>query len=163
MATLKLTDRAVEGVKARSGERLELWDSHTPGLCLRVSASKKAWAVRYRADGTQRRYVFADHPSMRLADARIEAAVILRNASKAGADPAGDRKRGKADAKAQPIKTFNDLAKRYMAACRNGEWMPRGKRQSARTLKDADGCLNQTHPAGDRRAQAGGRLPDRGS
>ncbi len=49
--------------------------------------------------------------------------------------------RRRAEAKAQPIKTFRQLADAYMAACRNGEWKPKGKRQSDRTLKDADESL----------------------
>ena len=143
MARLKLTDRAVEAAKAKSGERVELWDTHTTGLCLRVSAETKAWVVRYRSDGKQRRYVFGDFKDMGLADARIEAATILRSVKKTGADPAGDSQRARAEVKAQPIKTFKQLADAYMDACRNGEWKPKGKRQSERTLKDAEGSLSR--------------------
>jgi len=149
MATLLLTDKAVTGAKAGPKQRLELWDTHTPGLCLRVSGGTKAWVVRYRANGKQRRFVLGDapvragDPGMALADARIKAASILRAAKREGADPAGERLRSRAEAKAQPIKTFNDLADAYLQACRNGEWKPRGKRQSPRTIKDAEESLDR--------------------
>ncbi|MGA0603530.1 tyrosine-type recombinase/integrase [Caulobacter sp. KR2-114] len=145
MATTNLTDAAVRNAKAKPKQRVEVWDSHTPGLCLLVNPRSKTWVVRYRVDGKQRRYAFAEAgvDGMSLADARIEAAVILRAVKKTGADPAGDRLKVKAEAKAQPIKTFRDLANAYTAACRAGEWKPRGKRQSDRTLKDADGSLDR--------------------
>lgn len=143
MATKLLTDKTVTSAKAGPGERLELWDSHTKGLCLRVSPETKAWVVRYRANGKQRRFVIGDAAEMSLADARVEAATILRDAKRRGADPAGDRKRKKEEAKAQPIKTFGQLADAYLTACRNGEWKPRGKRQAPRTIKDAEESLNR--------------------
>ena len=143
MATKLLTDKTVTSAKVGRGERLELWDTHTPGLCLRVSPETKVWVVRYRANGKQRRYVIGDAAEMDLADARIEAATILRDAKRRGVDPAGERKRKKDETKAQPIKTFGQLADAYLEACRNGEWKPRGKRQSARTIKDAEECLNR--------------------
>ena len=143
MATKLLTDKTVAAAKAGPGERIELWDSHTKGLCLRVSPETKVWVVRYRANGKQRRFVIGDAAEMGLADARIEAATILRDAKRRGSDPAGERMRRKEDAKAQPIKTFGQLADAYLAACRNGEWKPRGKRQSPRTIKDAEESLNR--------------------
>lgn len=143
MATLTLTDKAVTSAKAKPKERLELWDTHTPGLCLRVSDRAKVWMVRYRAGGKQRRFVIGDSPAMALADARIKAATILRAAKREGTDPAGERLRKRAEAQAQSVKTFNDLADAYLDACRNGEWKPRGKRQSPRTIKDAEESLDR--------------------
>lgn len=143
MATQRLEDRTCAAAKAAPGKRKELWDSHTRGLCLRVSPNKKTWVVRYRADGTQRRFIIGEYPRMELADARIEASRVLREASKSGADPAGDRLRNRAAAKAQPIKTFRQLSDAYLAACRAGQWKPKGKAQSGRTLKDVEESLNR--------------------
>jgi integrase len=143
MATKLLTDKTVNSAKAQPRERLELWDSHTKGLCLRVSSETRVWVVRYRANGRQRRFVIGDAAEMDLADARIAAATILRDAKRRGTDPAGERKRRKDEAKAQPIKTFGQLADAYLQACRNGEWKPRGKRQAPRTIKDAEESLNR--------------------
>jgi len=143
MATKKLTDADVRNAKAKGGARVELWDASAPGLCLRVSQSRKTWLVRYRIDGKQRRYVFGEYPEVDLVDARVLAAQILRDARKDGADPARDRQRKKAEAKAQPIKTLRDLAEAYVEACQNGHWKPRGKQQSARTLKDLRESLDR--------------------
>jgi hypothetical protein len=155
MAPKNLTDKAVTAAKAKPKQRLELWDTHTRGLCLRVSAGTKAWIVRYRAAGKQRRFVIGDSPAMALADARIKAATILRDAKREGTDPAGERQRVKAETRAQAIKTYRDLAGAYMAACKAGHWQPRGKRQSPRTLQDAQESLDRyVLPAiGDLRVQ----------
>ena len=143
MATLLLTDKAIAGAKPKAGERVEMWDTHTPGLCLRISGKTKAWLVRYRADGKQRRFVIGDYPAIGIADARIEAAPILRDAKRSGVDPAGARLRKKAEQKARTIRTFNDLADAYLEACRNGHWQPRGKPQRPRTIKDAQESLDR--------------------
>jgi integrase len=143
MAVKTLTDADVRNAKAKTGDRLELWDALAPGLCLRVSPGRKIWLVRYRFDGKQRRYAFAEYPDVDLADARIEAATILRDFRKTGADPANEKKREKAEARAQTVKTFRGLAAAYMEACRAGHWQPRGRPQSARTLKDAQESLDR--------------------
>jgi len=143
MATLNLTDRAVTSAKAKDGKRIELWDTHERGLCLRVSSDKKAWVVRYRANGKQRRFVIGDAEDMGLADARIEAATLKRSVKREGQDPAGAVGEKKAAAKAEPIKTFDNLADYYLKACKAGLWTPKGKRQSARTLADIEGSLKR--------------------
>jgi len=143
MAIKKLTDADVRNAKPKGTERVELWDSQTPGLCLRVSQSRKTWLVRYRAGGKQRRHVFGEYPDLDLADARVQGAQILRGVRKDGADPARDRQRKKAEAQAQPIKTLRDMAEAYFEACQNGHWRPRGKSQSARTLKDLRESLDR--------------------
>ena len=49
MAKVNLTDRAVTAAKAALGQRFEIWDAMTPGLCLRVTdAGVKSWVLRYR-------------------------------------------------------------------------------------------------------------------
>jgi integrase len=143
MATLLLTDKAISGAKPKAGERVELWDTHTKGLCLRISGKTRVWLVRYRANGKQRRFVIGDYPDTGIADARIAAAPILRDAKRDGTDPAGERLRKRAELKARTIKDFNDLADAFLEACRNGEWRPRGKPQRPRTIKDAEECLDR--------------------
>jgi integrase len=155
MATLNLTDRTVRNAKAGAGQRVELWDTHTRGLCLRVSPESKTWLVRYRAGGKQRRFTLGDLEDLELPDARIQAAALLRAVKKEGCDPAGDLGEKKAAAKAEPIKTFSHLADDYLAACKAGLWTPKGKRQSARTLADIEGSLTRhIRPRlGDKRLQ----------
>lgn len=145
MATLKLTDKAVLAAKAPSGERLELWDEQTPGLCLRVSdKGKKVWVYRYRTpDGRQPRLTLGDYSGahgVRWARDEVES---LRVDIRKGADPAAERKKARLAAKSQAIKTFDDLADAYLLAMERGEWMPRNKRQRARTIEDERGILRR--------------------
>jgi len=143
MTTRNLTDTVVRGAKAASGERLELWDAQTKGLCLRVTPNRKGWVVRYRVDGVQRRFVIGEYPDLELADARVAAATLMRQVRKEEVDPAGDAKRVKAARQAEPIKTFNDLADAYLKACRAGLWTPKGKKQAALTMRDTEYSLDR--------------------
>lgn len=144
MATANLTDKAVISARAEPGSRLELWDVKARGLCLRVSDTKKVWVYRYRtADGRQPRQTLGAYTSLQgLAWARREADKIKVLVAE-GKDPAATKKRERATAKAQPIKTFNDLADAYMAACETGEWKPKNKRKRERTLFDERGILRR--------------------
>lgn len=143
MATKTLTDTIVRGAKAVSGERIELWDAHTAGLCLRVTPNRKGWVVRYRAEGVQRRFVIGEYPAMQLADARVAASTLQRQVRKEEVDPAGDAKRAKTARKLEPIKTFDDLADAYLAACRAGLWTPKGKKQAQLTMRDTEYSLDR--------------------
>ena len=65
MATVAITDKAAKAAKAKAGQRIEIWDRDTTGLCLRVSGieqkgreprQRKVWVYRYRTlDGRQPR------------------------------------------------------------------------------------------------------------
>lgn len=152
MATAKLTDRTVAAARAKPGERLELWDENTPGLCLRVSnpgdqgsaAQKKVWVWRYRTpDGRQPRLTLGDYsPKHGLKWAREEIEE-LRVKVRKGEDPAGERKRARLVARTQPLKTFNDLADAYLEACEKGRWKPRRKQKRERTLRDEKAILSR--------------------
>jgi integrase len=90
--------------------------------------------VRYRTlDGRQRRYVLGRYPGLTLRDARKRARDI-RTRARDGDDPAGEQKRQRSEARAQPIKTADDLKDTYFQACESGEWKPRGKKKRASTL-----------------------------
>lgn len=147
-----LTARDAENAKAGAGERLELWDSEVKGLCLRVSETAKVWVYRYRRpDGSQPRhklgaYVSADKAAemerlgqtggalpLTVANARTVAR-RLRVEIDGGGDPAGQKRRAAAEAKAQTVRTMGDLADTYFAACESGEYRPRRKVKRASTL-----------------------------
>jgi integrase len=145
MATVKLTDRAVLAARSDNGKRRELWDSNTPGLCLRISESgKKVWIYRYRTeDGRQPRLTLGQYsPAFGLAEARAAAARLKVNVQD-GNDPAAERRKRIAKARAQPLKTFNDLAEAYFAACESGYWRPRNKKKKAKTIQDERKLLNR--------------------
>lgn len=142
MARIRLTDKYVAAITAPAGTRLEVFDQHPQGagLMLRVTdAGMKTWMVRYRTDdGQHRRLSLGLYPDVDLADARDRAAAARKDA-RDGKDPAGTRKRQRAEAKAQPLKTMTDLSEAYFMAAENGEWKPRGKKKRASTLAEEKG------------------------
>lgn len=139
MSKVKLTDRYVATVTAEPGKRLEVFDQHLmgAGLMLRVTeAGRKTWMVRYRTDdGHQRRLNLGLYPDVGLGEARSRAAEARKKAAD-GDDPAGKRRQRRVEAKAEPSKTFADLAETYFTACEVGEWKPRKKKKRASTLRN---------------------------
>lgn len=137
MAKVRLTDKYVAAISAAEGSRLEVFDQHPQGagLMLRVTdAGLKTWMVRYRTDdGVQRRFSLGLYPDVSLTEARTRAAEA-RGQARDGKDPAGAKRRRRAEAKAQPIKTYDDLAEAYFMASENGEWKPRGRKKAATTI-----------------------------
>ncbi|WP_296596485.1 site-specific integrase [Phenylobacterium sp.] len=128
-------------------------DDDPIGLELRVSAEgRKVWTFRYRTlEGRQRRLtlgVFApgedDGPGSDLdGEARpltLRAARRKARQSRAvvedGGDPAAERRKAKEAARAQTLRTFDDLADAYLQSCEIGEWKPKGRRKRERTISD---------------------------
>lgn len=135
MAKVNLTDRAVAAAKAEPGQRLEIWDAMTPGLCLRVTdKGVKSWVLRYRTpDGRQPRLKIGDAKRTSLRAARLEAG-RLKDLIDKGADPQSEKRAARAQAQTQTIRTFADLLEAYWLACSSGEWKPRKKRKRESTL-----------------------------
>lgn len=137
MAKVRLTDKYVAAISAAEGARLEVFDQHPQGagLMLRVTdAGTKTWMVRYRTDdGVQRRFSLGLYPDLSLSDARGRAAEA-RGQARDGNDPAGAKQRKRAEARSQPIKTYDDLSVAYFIASENGEWKPRGRAKAASTI-----------------------------
>lgn len=139
MSKVKLTDRYVATVSVEPGKRLEVFDQHVmgAGLILRVTdTGRKTWMVRYRTDdGQQRRLTLGLYPDIGLSEARGRA-VEARKKATDGDDPAGVRRQRRIEAKAEPSKSFSDLAETYFTACEVGEWKPRKKKKRASTLRN---------------------------
>ena len=135
MPTLVLTDKAVASAKAGAGERLELWDLRTPGLCLRISGSgARTWIFRYRTpDGRQPRFTIGKMPAVGLKDARDRALELNRDVA-LGGDPATVRRAARVEVQ-DALRTQDDLAEAYFAACVCGEWKPKGKRKKAHVIE----------------------------
>ena len=138
MASVRFTDKFVASATAPSGARIDFSDEHPlgAGLILRVSGSgSKSWVIRYRTDtGQQRRLALGGYPSLSLTEARKRAAAARLQAHD-GFDPAGEKIRRKAEARAEPMKTVSDLGEVYFLAVTNGEWKPRRKQKRAATIK----------------------------
>lgn len=144
MAATRLTDRTVAALKTAEGGRLELWDTDLRGLYLRVSGHSKVWGYRYRRpDGTQPRvrlgrYVSPDQAggdkqALTVAGARAKARKLQTDVD-AGRDPAIEIQVVKAEAKEQPLRTFDDMAQGYFQATESGEYRPSKKRKRPPTI-----------------------------
>lgn len=134
-SALLLTDRFCRSLKG-TGVQAAHVDAEERGLELRVTAdgTTKSWSIRYRLlDGQQRRLTIGEFPAIGVADARALAAAIKLRVRKGG-DPAGEKRLNRESAVRQPIKTMEDLAERYFAACKSGEWKPRGRPKRASTI-----------------------------
>jgi integrase len=85
-----LTARTVERVKA-SSVRQEIPDRHLPGLYLVIQPSgSRSWAVRYRHNGTPRKYTIGTFPAIDLKSARGLAAKVMRAVAE-GRDPGREK------------------------------------------------------------------------
>ena len=96
----KLTEMAVGKLNPEAGKRLEVFDTLTPGLALRITeAGKKSWSVMYRVAGrgdggnrgALRRMTLGAYPLIDLKAARDKARAAIDLADR-GDDPADQRK-----------------------------------------------------------------------
>jgi len=96
----KLTEMGVDKMNPVAGQRLEVFDTLTPGLALRVTeAGKKSWSVMYRVAGrgdggnrgALRRMTLGAYPLIDLKAARDKARAAIDLADR-GDDPADQRK-----------------------------------------------------------------------
>ena len=143
MAAKKLTDAAVEGLKLKDGKRAEAWDSMVPGLHVRVNVDGgKVWFLRFRLkNGMQRRLKLGRYQGLGLAAARKAALAALEVVARGG-DPSAEARREAAEAKAQPVKTVDDLMTAYFAAVRAGDWRPVGKVKAESTIRGDEGIAS---------------------
>ena len=108
MPTVKLTDAAVQRLKAPPGGRVDYFDAAYPGLALRVTGAvdqrpeRRTWTLFYRFGGKQRRLTFEPgYPALGLAEAR-DAANKAKLAIQAGVDPGAAKAEAKAEAARAP-------------------------------------------------------------
>jgi integrase len=145
MPKLKLTDAAVQRLKAPPGGRVDYFDATLPGFALRVSGQtpstpegRRTWTLFYRFGGKQKRLSLSPtYPTLGLGEARRQAGDILGRLSE-GHDPAAERVQAKAEAKAVAPErlTFGRLIEAWRLA-RDGERRPRYVAEVVR-------CLRQT-------------------
>lgn len=134
-----LTERAVQAAKAQPGKRLELWDARAVGLCLRVTdKGVKTWVVRYRTiDGRQPRFTLGTAGDLAgdlsLAEARERASEVRRQARE-GVDPATEKRKVAAEARAVTIRTMDDLAETYFVKSEAGKYKATKRGKKADTV-----------------------------
>lgn len=132
---VRLTDKHILSVKPAAGERAELYDLQEPGLLLRVAAGgSRTWYFRYRLiDGSQPRFKLGTYPATGVAEARRKAQAA-RAVVEAGADPAAQERKAEAAARAQEIRTYDDLVEAYFTASELGTYRPRGRPKRTSTI-----------------------------
>lgn len=86
-----LTDNRVKSAKCAPGQsRLEIFDTKTPGLCLRVSGTKRSWTFSFTAPGDhwskRARLALGTYPATSL-DAARDRATEAKGKVEAGKDP----------------------------------------------------------------------------
>jgi integrase len=118
MPTTKLTQAAVDKLKAPDVGRVEYWDSQLPGFGLRISNSgRKTWVALYRVSGQLVRETIGTSALIpNIADARERARQSMQKAQ-AGHNPVAEkRERGRAAAVAaeKPPQDFRAIADRYL-------------------------------------------------
>jgi len=111
MPSVKLTAKGIEALTTDRAQE-DFSDTLVPGLLLRVSGTtgSRVWYVRYRINGTRRRYKLGPFPRVSLAKARKKAREALE-AADAGEDPAQERQERRAE-----DRTFGALAEEVLEA-----------------------------------------------
>ncbi|MDP4022415.1 site-specific integrase [Methylobacterium sp. NEAU 140] len=115
MPVVNLTATYVAGLASKPpGDRVEIWDAKTPGLCLRVGPTGiGTWSFRYRpkAGSGYQRVTLGRLADLTLADAR-ERAARHRVSVSDGGDPQRELRARKSAA--ESVLTFDALAERYL-------------------------------------------------
>lgn len=136
MPTVKLTDAAVQRLKAPPGGRVEYFDATLPGFGVRVAGptgrspeGRKSWVLFYRHGGEQKRLTIEPgYPALSLADARKRAGEALALLSQ-GTDPGSAKAETKTAAARKPDTVENVVAefiKRHLE----------GKRRAPRYIEE---------------------------
>jgi integrase len=152
MASLKLTQRVVEGIKPPPSGDIETWDKTLPGFGVRTSfTGRKSWLVTYRVAGKFKMKVLDTTALIpKIEDARDKAREIMRTA-KTGVDPVALKREQKAaeEAAAQAAtETFAWLVERFLREYAEVKQRPG-------TLYDTKRLLNRVLPVlGDKLARA---------
>ena len=85
------TDITIRNLKARDGERIEVWDDKIAGLGIRVSpAGTKSFVLLYRLKGQPKRMTLGRYPLLPLGDARKRATEVLYKISQ-GSNPQAEK------------------------------------------------------------------------
>jgi integrase len=140
MPVVLLTAQMIKGLRPPATGRVEYWDVHTPGLCLRITANGAAsWSFRYRPrEGGKRneRVTFGSVSVLSLADARDRAARVRADVVDGGNPQLTRRQKREA---AKNVLTFDVLAQRYLdeySKPRKASW-----KDDAHRLKRPRGAL----------------------
>jgi integrase len=113
MPTQKLTDKVVNRKPPAAGH-VELFDTVTPGLALRINAKgRRSYFVMPRVSGKQIKYKLGTTDQLTLAEAREKARDVFRNAAR-GVHPKEAERRARREAERNQKNTFRNIAETYL-------------------------------------------------
>ena len=138
MPRMKLTDQAVQRLKAPPRTRIDYFDILIPGFGLRVAGptpvtpdGRKSWVVLYRYGGVQTRLTIGTYPKLTLEKARDEARAKFALLSK-GLDPAAAEAAAEVERNRKRM-VFGDAAERFLA---EGMEPRKGRRLAPRYVEE---------------------------
>ena len=142
MPSMKLTDAAIRRLKRPETARVEVWDTHTKGLGLRLSASGvTTWVLMTRSlkagAWKQQRVTLGTYPAVTLAEARKKAADAKATA-KVGENPASAVKAARARLVDDSRNTFAVVRAEFLDKHRGRQ----NRRPAPSTLKEMTRVLS---------------------
>jgi integrase len=152
MPTIRLTQSAVEKLKAPKGGRVEYWDKHVPGFGLRISdRGRKTWIAMYRVRGKLVRETLGTIAVIpNVGDARDQARESMLKA-RAGKNPVAERRERQLVEKAQAEElpdTFLAVSERYLEEYAKKHTKPATWKELKRQLDVDVNPLWGTRPVG---------------
>ena len=136
MPTKKLTDRVVRQKPPATGH-VELFDTITPGLALRINAGgRRSYFVMPRVNKKQHKHKLGTTDQLTLAEARDKARDVFRNAAN-GIAPKEAARRAAREAERAQKNTFRSIAESYLEdKGKGGGAILRSKDQIVRRLEN---------------------------
>ncbi|HJS30659.1 MAG TPA: integrase arm-type DNA-binding domain-containing protein, partial [Alphaproteobacteria bacterium] len=118
MATQSLTEKSILAIKPAPKQRLEVYDTKTAGMGIRVSASAngritRTWVLLFRVGRRLRRMTLGRYDELSLDEARTEAAEARLKARK-GFDPAEERRQRQREQERAQSETFRAVSERFL-------------------------------------------------
>jgi integrase len=146
MPTIKLTQAAVERLKAPESGRVEYWDSLLRGFGVRISApqlgkpkdtARRTWQVMYRVKGSGKLVretlgIVAMIPNVGEARERARESMLK---ARSGINPVAERRRAEEAAAEKLPDTFKAIAERYLERYAKKQTKPTTWRELERQLK----------------------------
>ena len=123
------TDITIRNLKARDGERIEVWDDKIAGLGIRVSpAGTKSFVLLYRLKGQPKRMTLGRYPLLSLGDARKRATEVLYKISQ-GSNPQAEKE------EARTFPRFDETLEDFVRIYCNRQNRERTARETERLLR----------------------------
>jgi integrase len=110
-----ITQLFLDRISLPKAGRIEYWDTHQKGLCLRLSATgARSWITMYRVNGKQVRETLGSLAQIPKVDEARRRALASMQKARTGINPVEERRHAKARV---ATNTFAAAVERYLAQC----------------------------------------------